>query len=73
MGLKSWYLRLDISVQNDLDRLCKICEKNCKDCHRGCLFKWNVYQFSKTKRACKFVERYKSKLEEKEKDDNGNY
>lgn len=70
MGLKSWYLKLPNDVQKDLNRLCQVCEKSCNDCNRGCLFKWNVYQFSKTKRACKFVEKYKNKLNDKG-DENG--
>lgn len=63
MILKKWYFKLPIDVQKDLDRLCIICEKECKDEHRGCLFKWNIYHFSKTNRACKFVEKYRNKLD----------
>ena len=72
MGLKKWYLNLATDVQNDLDRLCTICDKHCVDLHRGCLFKWNIYQFSKTKSACKFVEKYKNKVENKENKDGNN-
>ena len=66
MSLKKRYNNLPIEVQCDLDRLCVVCEKSCDDHKRGCLLKWNVYQFSKTKRACKFVEKYRNKIGDKE-------
>ena len=72
MSLKKWYANLPIEIQCDLDRLCAVCQKSCDNNKRGCLLKWNVYQFSKTKRACRFVERYRNKIESKENKD-GNY